>query len=537
MADLKDVVGNNHREKMDNRHLLEAIQVEEDMEAIDNSPEEVDLSIDEMREAARLDLNFLAALAMPEDFIYEWPDIFIATWALLVEKSGISRDFSKLALGFPRGHAKTTFLKLCVLWLILFSGKRFISISCASGDLAINFVEDVADMLSHPNIRAVFGDWDAVHDSIVKGDKQFYFRGRSIRIKGLGAGAAFRGIIRKNQRPDVMIFDDVQTKEQSESKAESMALEKWFWSTAMKAKSPHGCMFVFLANMYPTENSLLRKLKHNRQWIKLITGAILTDGKALWEELQPLEQLLAEYQSDCDAGHPEIFLSEVMNDENVQMNNMLDVTRVKQNTFEYLPDAIPHGKAIVIDPALDKKDSDLVSIGYHEYFDNPAGGHIDVFTDLVEGHFSPGATIKEALLLAITKQCRLIVVEGVAYQQTLLYWFEQICLSIKLEGVVLRAISPNGRSKNSRVFNFFKSLHAGETVLHSNVRATVINEGVSYNPAKTDNVDGALDVGAYGRDILAQFPAEIISDQALLLAEQSAASDMSTDYYEHNSII
>ncbi len=38
-----------------------------------------------------------------------------------------------------------------------------------------------------------------------------------------------------------------------------------------------------------------------------IVGAITQDGKALWEEVQPLEQLLEELESDTLMGCPEIF--------------------------------------------------------------------------------------------------------------------------------------------------------------------------------------------------------------------------------------
>ena len=65
----------------------------------------------------------------------------------------------------------------------------------------------------------------------------------------------------------------------------------------MKAKSPEGCMFLFVANMYPTKTSILRKLKSNPTWVKFIAGGILADGTSLWEDLQPIQQLLSEFET------------------------------------------------------------------------------------------------------------------------------------------------------------------------------------------------------------------------------------------------
>lgn len=493
----------------------------------EGNTQDVGLNKIEAEARAKEDFNFLAAIAMPEDFLYMWPMLYLACFSMLQDIMTRPRDFSKLAIGFPRGFAKSTFMKIVVLWAILFTKKKFILVLCATEQLAENFVSDVSDMLDHPNIKAIFGDWKILIEKDKNGYKKFYFRGRNIILAGMGAGQSLRGIVVKNARPDMMIFDDVQTKEQSLSNAESEALENWFWGTAIKAKSPHGCSYFFLANMYPTKNSLLRKLCRNSSWIKFVTGAILADGTSIWEKLQPLKQLLDEYQADKEAGKPEIFLAEVMNDEDIQSNSQLDTSKVKFNPYEgIMPLPIPYGKAIVIDPATDKKNSDLVSIGYHEYFFNDRHGRIDaVLTDLAEGRWSPGEIIKNALIMGLKHQCPLICIEGGSFQATLIYWFEQLLLKLKLEGFMIREITTGGRSKNARVFSFFKSLHSGEALLHSSVRAQILNEGQEYNPLKTDNVDGGLDVAAYGLDVASKYRAEITAFSLLQLAKPEMQSE------------
>ena len=134
--------------------------------------------------------------------------------------------------------------------------------------------------------------------------------------------------------------------------------------TAMKAKSPHGCMFLFLANMYPTKWSILRRLKNNPNWVKFIAGAILADGTSLWEDLFPIKQLYKEFENDLAMGKPEIFYSEVLNDENAAANNLINLSALPDRPNE--EGDIPAGKFIIIDPATDKHNEEAVSIGYFE---------------------------------------------------------------------------------------------------------------------------------------------------------------------------
>lgn len=276
--------------------------------------------------AARESLDFLAALAMPTIFAFGFPPVFQSVWQWLLTYTLKTRDFSQLALGLPRGFGKTTLIKIYVLYCILFTQKKFILIISSTATLAENIVADVVDMLNEPNVQKVFGDWRLGLEKDTQQIKKFGFRGRNIILAGLGAGTSLRGLNIKNQRPDVMIFEDIQTREQADSQILSENLEKWMVGTAMKAKSPHGCTFIFVGNMYPTKFSILRKLKYNDTWVKFIAGGILADGSSLWEDLQPIAQLTKEFENDLAMGRPEIFFSEVLNDENASSNNLIDLS-------------------------------------------------------------------------------------------------------------------------------------------------------------------------------------------------------------------
>lgn len=471
---------------------------------------------------ARQEPDYLSALATPDVWEFEWPRVFRSIWDWVVERAQAKRDFSKLAVGLPRGFGKTSFIKLLLLFCILFTEKQFILILASTATLAENIIADVMDMLDEPNIIALFGDWKLGIEKNTNSLKKFGFRGRNIIIAGLGAGGSVRGLNIKNARPDIIVFEDIQSREDADSQIVSDGLYRWMIGTAMKAKSPKGCLFLFIANMYPTPHSILKKLKNNSTWEKYIAGGILRDPEtgeleSLWEDLQPLNQLLLEYQGDLESGTPEIFHAEVMNDENASSNNAIDISRIPE--FPYDDTDISAGSFVVIDPATDKANSDLVTISYNQIHDGKA-----VVWDLTEDRLSPGNTIREALRFCFKYGCRLIVVEGNAYQSTLCYWFKFIMAQMGVTGITVVDINSGRNSKNSRILTMFKQLTAGELYLHPRVKAAVYTQITSFNPLKTDNADGILDCLTYAPKVLTEF-AEYLENGTLIEQQMMEVQD------------
>lgn len=478
------------------------------LDNLDTSQDDIQqfgISSAEVHDAAKEDLDLLAALIMPLVFKFNFPPVFKeGVWPWLLGFIHETRTFPQLALGLPRGFAKSTLMKIFLLYCILFTNRKFLLIVAATAKLAENILSDVIDMLEEPNIVNVFGDWKLGIEKDTQDTKKFGFRGRNIIIVAAGALTSVRGLNLKNERPDVMLMDDIQTRECADSEVQANSLETWMIGTLMKAKSPTGCMFLFVANMYPTKHSILRKLKNNPTWIKFIAGGILADGTSLWEELQPIKQLLAEFENDLAMGHPEIFYSEVLNDENVSANNLIDLSKLP--AVPYSPGDIPGGNFIVIDPATDKINSDEVSVGYFEIHDASP-----IMMELEEGRFSPGETIKKALNFALTHNCRLIAVESNAYQYSLLYWFDFICQQMGIVGIEAVPIYSGVRAKNARILEMFKGYAKGELYALDDAKLALHLQITSFNPLRRDNTDGILDLMTYAPRVVQEFGEYVIS--------------------------
>jgi hypothetical protein len=230
---------------------------------------------------AKQDFNFFAMLCLGVQYLFAFPKFYLVLFHLLTQ---FKEEVEKFAIGIPRGFAKTTFVKILCVYYILFTNKSFILVICASEKKAINVVSDICDMLSAVNIRRLFGNWDANIEEDQKVSKVFHFRGREIIIWAIGANTSVRGVNRKNKRPDVMVMDDIQDKEDAKNKELADDLLVWMLSTLMMAASPFGCTYIFIGNMYP-QNCILEKLKHNPDWTSFIVGGITLTGKVCGKTL------------------------------------------------------------------------------------------------------------------------------------------------------------------------------------------------------------------------------------------------------------
>ena len=120
---------------------------------------------------------------------------------------------------------------------------------------------------------------------------------------------------------------------------------------------------------------------------------------------------------------------------------------------------------------------------------------------------------KFALQLAIRRNCKLIAVESVAYQYSLLYWFNQIATQFNIVGIEFVELYTKGMRKNSRIKDMLGLLMTGKLLVAEQLFNAVIYQIVHWNPLKTDNVDDLLDVLAYAYQVIDQY-GHMIAEQS-----------------------
>jgi hypothetical protein len=460
---------------------------------------EYNVQLLEAYERGKIDINFFAAMCMPDVCIFSLPQFYFAVWQLLTNRN--PEDVGKLlrfALGLPRGHAKTTFIKVLICWMIVYDKASFILILCSNSDLAEKLLADIHDILNSPNITQVYGNWE---DSLAidsADTKKAAYHGRSVSLVARGWSAGVRGINLQNQRPDIIFCDDVQTKKNDESPTESLSLLSELVGTIFKAIAPRGNrLIIYVGNMY-SEECILNKFKKSKSWISMITGAILQDGTPLWPELFSLEELMESYYHDADLGMADIWFAEVMNDPKCKAKTLLPHPIPDSDIDEILE---PDGSFLTIDPAGFRKISDDNVIAAHLKF-----GDKGYVVETSKGIMDPMELIKEALRLALKWDCTLIGVESVAYQQTLKFWIEFFLTELHITHITVVELSPHGRSKESRIRQFVSELYMNSYyLLGPEVRRDFIWQATMYKIGKKDNKDDLLDAISYGLDVRNEF--------------------------------
>lgn len=461
-----------------------------------NEIAEFSVSQDEIKEACRVSLDHLAATAAPHIYRYQFPEYYRAIFDIIKNALTTERDFSKLALGFPRGFAKSTFLKFVVIWAIWFGKKSNIVIICANVEpLGKAFMADVISLLDHENICKIFGNWRITALKTTQTDVEFKIDGRLIKITVAGQGASLRGLVRDGSRPDFIILDDVQTKEDANSEEVSEKILDWLYSTINFLRSPFGCTYVFLANMYPTPHSLLKKLAEDPEWQTFIASAITSDGESLWEELYPLEQLLKDYRSLQSQGKESIFWAELMNLGNLNTKLKFDPGKLKKYSGHELE--FHQGTFIVIDPSGKKKTSDNTVISCFRVIDG-----IPVCVRAIDEILTPKQTIFKAIEMATDFGASLIAAEDVAYQDTLIFWFQEFLTAGQISGLQLVGINPGGASKNSRLINVINSSQVNEIGFVEETAQLFSDEAIAFNPLSTKNKDNFMDTCEYSQKVV-----------------------------------
>ena len=464
----------------------------------------------EVKTKLATDLNFFAHFMLGDTFKFEFPPLLVMVWQVLVQSVAALQDYvgiANLVLGIPRGFAKTTLIKLYVVYCLIFTRHTFIVNVGNIEKNSSNLLKDVSDVLDSDIVRLYFGDYDA--DMVVNQSdfKYFKFYGQKCILRSKGALTSMRGINVDNRRPNIIIMDDVQDEENAKSDIESAKLYDWIFNTLLRTRSPDGSINIYVGNTYPHKGTIITKLAEDPEWISLILGAILEDGSSLWEELHPIQLLLSDYNAAVRAGNEAGWLAEFMNVMDTARNDRFDKVAMQNNYDSLDPFTlsminVPYnptvdGKFIVIDPASTKKNADehAVVLVYI------VGSKI-IVRDVVHKRLTPKEAIRIAVSLAIREGAWTVFIEDVAYQDTLIYWFNEELKTNQLwthlqSTFKLLPINPRNRSKNSRILQLFKQINVGDIVIHPTAQVAVANEGIAYVATKSDNEDNVLDACHY----------------------------------------
>jgi hypothetical protein len=447
--------------------------------------------------------EFLIEFFLADQLDMPVPQFHLEIWGLLTDE-----EKERVLLAIPRGHAKTTLAKLCVIWYWLFTRHRFCVYLSNTAPIAKGACRDIMEWLSHPNFVQIFGKVKVVKQSENEGLWIFDLpigKGRLKRciLRALGQGQQMRGINIDNQRPDLAVVDDVEDLENTGSESQQKKLDQWMYGPFIKALAKTH-KIVWLGNML-SKSSLLARQSRNPKWNPVVFGALVKgpDGtlSPLWPDRWTVDALMEDLREYRGMGLVESWMCEMMNMPGHGENGFT------ADQINYLPVPEPSECAcawITIDPAFGLNSyNDETAIAVHVI---PKGSDVPITLPPIHGHWSEVQMFHKALELAQSWNAWTWGIESVAAQRVLLTLFDMLAASNGLAGriICVPLMSGRGDAKISRIRTYVSLLAEKVWALAEN-DIDFTTQLLNLDMRKKDQADDICDSAAYGPTMYEEF--------------------------------
>ena len=183
------------------------------------------------KQLATLDYAFFARFYLRQHFTKPFGDIHLGLIGELQRSLDTPGRVNSVVI-MPRGFGKTTLVTLgAPAWAICCQLRSYIIVCSDSSEQADLQLDNLKDELeSNERIHEDFG--------VQKGPewaKGRFVTATDIRVEALGAGKKIRGRKYKENRPDLIIFDDIENLEEVKSETQRESRKKWYRQAAMRA--------------------------------------------------------------------------------------------------------------------------------------------------------------------------------------------------------------------------------------------------------------------------------------------------------------
>lgn len=201
-----------------------------------------------------------------------FPEIFSAPFSSLHDQvfAKIESLNPKKAIAAPRGLGKTSIARAIAKKGILFRDVHFIVYLSNSATLAEMQTENIKrTLLSNQNVRRLFGsikvsDVGEVDDTF---SKLAWVAFGTTFVLPRGMGQQVRGLNWADYRPDLIIIDDLENKEDLRNEDLRKKQKEWFFSDVMKTENMYGkSPIIIYIDTVKHEDSLLQLLLESPEW-------------------------------------------------------------------------------------------------------------------------------------------------------------------------------------------------------------------------------------------------------------------------------
>ena len=231
----------------------------------------------------------------------------------------IDSPSNKVAIAAPRGWGKTSIVALALMarW-ILFRHTGFICYINKSHDAASLQTENLRrELVTNRIIKAFFGDFKSRDVNQAEFDEVFSKKAwvaYDTLVWPRGAGQQVRGVLFKNDRPGLIVIDDLEDAEKIENEEIRKGWYQWLYADVIKAVPRlHKNWKIVYIDTLKHEDSVLQKLLTSPEWESIRLEACDDNFKSTAPNFMSNEDVQKEWQQHVDAGKTDVFFRELRN--------------------------------------------------------------------------------------------------------------------------------------------------------------------------------------------------------------------------------
>jgi len=228
----------------------------------------------------------------------------------------------KVAIAAPRGYGKTSIVALGLIarW-ILFNLTGFVVYINKSHDAASLQTENLRrELVTNKEIRSFFGSFKQRDPNKAEFDEVFSKKAwvaYNTLIWPRGAGQQVRGVLFKNDRPGLIVIDDLEDPELVENKEYIDKQYQWLYADVIKAVPRIGpnaknWKIVYIDTL-KHEDAILQRLLNSPEWASIRLEACDDDFHSTAPGFISDEDIMKEWEQHVAAGQTDVFFREVRN--------------------------------------------------------------------------------------------------------------------------------------------------------------------------------------------------------------------------------
>ena len=324
-----------------------------------------------------------------------------------------------------------------------------------------------------------------------------------VTIQSRGAQQAVRGLNINNKRPDLLIVDDVEKKEDMLLESNYKKLKQWFYGTMMKALDPRKSRIMQIGN-FVAQICMLKDHLDSDKWESMRFGILRKNGESLWPELWSLQKILDDYELYMEMQEIATWYAEMMNLPMPTSGGLIAMDQIAYcSTFD--PYSSNHDYAfITVDLAHSKREwADATAVAVHIWT-----GQYWAIAQTVHKRGINAVELHGVLRkLAALWRVNFIGIESVGYQAAILPVYDYLDKLHQVTNIQYVAC-PARNAKTERLSAWAGLLQNKFYKIPMN-QQKITSQLLAYDPTSATNDDDLIDACAHGPYMIKKYLSQI----------------------------